>query len=98
MRYPPRRPASVPRLFGDRSSNARKQVHGHLRATLPVSMKAGTQGIFAGVLARRKPRLLLRFRGSLSLRLAERNLVGLLFHEPPRTTRRSLFGLLPLKQ
>ena len=40
-----------------------------------------------GVLARRKPTLLLRLSGWLLLRLAERRLLGLLFHEPPRRTR-----------
>ena len=39
-------------------------------------------------LARRNPTLLFRFDAVLLLRLAERNLCGLLFHEPPRRTRR----------
>ena len=39
------------------------------------------------VLARRKPMLLLRLDGVFLLRLAERRLSGLLFHEPPRRTR-----------
>jgi hypothetical protein len=44
--------------------------------TLPVS-----------VLAKRKPLLLFRLVGLFLLRLAERNLLGLLFQEPPRRTR-----------
>jgi hypothetical protein len=42
-----------------------------------------------GSLAKRRPLLLLRLSVSFLLRLAERNLIGLLFHEPPRNTRRS---------
>ena len=45
------------------------------------------------VLARRNPRLLLRFDGSFLLRYAERQLSASLFQEPPRTTR--LEPLLP---
>lgn len=37
--------------------------------------------------ATRNPTLLLRFSGLFLLRLAERKLCGLLFHEPPRNTR-----------
>lgn len=37
----------------------------------------------------RKPRLLLRLAGLFLLRLAERALDGLLFHEPPRNARRA---------
>ena len=44
-------------------------------------------GIPGSVLAARKPVLLFRFAGSFLLRLAERVLFGLLFQEPPRTTR-----------
>ena len=39
------------------------------------------------VLARRKPRFELRLPGSFLLRLAERQLVALLFQLPPRLTR-----------
>lgn len=39
------------------------------------------------VLARRKPRLLLRLSGCQLLRLATRALAGVLFQEPPRFTR-----------
>lgn len=41
------------------------------------------------VLAKRKPLLLLRLSGVFLLRLAERKLFALLFHEPPRSTRLS---------
>jgi hypothetical protein len=37
--------------------------------------------------ATRKPRLLFRLSGSFLLRFDERRLSGLLFQEPPRTTR-----------
>ena len=39
------------------------------------------------VLARRKPRLLLRLPGLFLLRFAERAFSAVLFHEPPRITR-----------
>lgn len=39
------------------------------------------------VLARRKPRLLLRLPGSFLLRFAERQFLALLFQPPPRLTR-----------
>jgi len=39
------------------------------------------------VLETRKPVLLFRFSGVFLLRLADRVLFGLLFHEPPRSTR-----------
>jgi len=42
--------------------------------------------------ARRNPRLLFRLSGSLLFRLAERTFLGLLFHEPPRRDRRSLWA------
>jgi hypothetical protein len=41
----------------------------------------------------RNPLLLLLFDGSLLLRLAQRQLLELLFQEPPRNT----FGLLPFR-
>ena len=41
-----------------------------------------------GGLAKRKPLLLLRLEAVFLLRLAERRLFGLLFQEPPRSTRR----------
>jgi hypothetical protein len=37
--------------------------------------------------ANRNPMLLLRLSGVLLLRFAERRLLALLFHEPPRNTR-----------
>ncbi|MEZ4888811.1 MAG: hypothetical protein R3E32_29060 [Chitinophagales bacterium] len=40
-----------------------------------------------GVLAQRKPLLLLRFVGLFLFRFAERQLFGLLFQDPPRSTR-----------
>jgi len=42
----------------------------------------------------RKPLLLFRLSGVFLLRLAERQFVGLLFHDPPRSTRRH-FGPAP---
>ena len=39
------------------------------------------------VLATRKPLLLFRLPGSFLLRLVERRFLGLLFQEPPRSTR-----------
>ena len=39
------------------------------------------------MLAKRNPLLLFRLDGVLLLRLAERALIALLFHEPPRNTR-----------
>jgi hypothetical protein len=50
-----------------------------------------------GGLARRNPLLSLRLSGSFLLRFAARNLLGLLFHEPPRSTRRPPDGPFPLK-
>ena len=47
------------------------------------------------VLATRKPRLLFRFVVVFLLRLAERTFLGLLFQEPPRTTRRGDRSGLP---
>jgi hypothetical protein len=60
---------------------------------LPASLEAGIRELRA-VLARRKPRLLLRLSGVLLFRLAQRALTGLLFHDPPRLTR--LEPLTPL--
>ena len=40
------------------------------------------------MLAKRKPVLLFRLSGVFLLRLADRLLFGLLFQEPPRSTRR----------
>jgi hypothetical protein len=40
----------------------------------------------SGVLARRKPLLLLRLSGLFLLRFADRQFLGLLFQEPPRNT------------
>jgi len=45
--------------------------------------------------ATRKPLLSFRLSGLFLLRLAERQFAGLLFHDPPRSTRR-LFGPNPL--
>jgi hypothetical protein len=45
--------------------------------------------------ARRNPRLLFRLSAVFLLRTAERTFLGLLFQEPPRTTRRPPYGLLP---
>ena len=64
------------------------------RAT-PTSALTKTVLGLAGALARRNPRLLFRLSGVFLLRLAERTLCGLLFHEPPRFTRWALSGRLP---
>ena len=45
--------------------------------------------------ARRKPRLLFRLSALFLLRLAERRFSGLLFQEPPRSTRRPPQGPFP---
>ena len=47
--------------------------------------------------ARRNPKLLFRLSGSLLFRLAERTFLGLLFHDPPRRDRRSLWAAPPDK-
>ena len=44
----------------------------------------------------RKPLLLLRLSGLFLLRLAARQFLGLLFHEPPRNTR--LFNRIPIRR
>jgi hypothetical protein len=44
------------------------------------------------VLAKRKPMLLFRLVAVFLLRVAERRFRGLLFQEPPRTTRREGAG------
>ena len=41
----------------------------------------------AGARAKRNPMLLFRLSGVLLLRFAERQLIALLFHDPPRSTR-----------
>ena len=43
----------------------------------------------------RNPLLLLRLSGLLLLRLADRQFVGLLFHEPPRNTRLAPYSFRP---
>ena len=58
------------------------------RAT-PAAAVAATVPGSAGGLARRNPWLLLRLPGVFLFRLAERTLSGLLFQEPPRSTRRA---------
>lgn len=52
-------------------------------------------GLREGANTTRNPLLLFRFAGLFLLRLADRQFLGLLFHEPPRSTRRTPFGLSP---
>lgn len=56
----------------------RRHILEHIVFRLKI-IKAGSN------LAQRKPMLLLVFVGSFLLRLAERTLLSLLFHEPPRS-------------
>ena len=55
-----------------------------------------SQGVGIAVLATRKPVLLFRLSGVFLLRLADRVLFGLLFQEPPRSTREA--GRRPQEQ
>ena len=64
-----------------RSPHAPGRTLLHARTIVDDTALAGV------VLARRKPLLLLRLSGVFLLRLAERRFVGLLFQEPPRSTR-----------
>ena len=52
-----------------------------------ISRERTLAPLLVPVLAKRKPLLLFRLDGVLLLRLAERALFALLFHEPPRNTR-----------
>ena len=61
-------------------------THGHPRYARRSLDCAGSD-TQAGGLARRKPSLSFASSVSFLLRFAERTLAGLLFHEPPRTTR-----------
>ena len=74
------------RLFGTRIQ-AKPGSWLMITRVTPVSALAKTVPDLAGALARRNPRLLFRLSGVFLLRLAERTLRGLLFHEPPRFTR-----------
>lgn len=58
---------------------------------LPVSnvIPAPAMPVDAGGLARQKPWLLFAFEAVFLLRFADRRFRGLLFQEPPRTTRRA---------
>ncbi len=78
---------------------AGKRAHGHPHITPDTSLDApvpdeGHLGRTGG-LARRKPLLLFRLSGLFLLRFAERTLLGLLFHEPPRNTRSPPYGPFP---
>lgn len=63
------------------------QVSGHKRHSRPILEQTGSGLVLVCVLARRKPRLLLRFPGVFLLRFAERQFLALLFQLPPRFTR-----------
>lgn len=56
-------------------------------STFAVIASLETTSLKLTVLERRKPLLLFLLSGVLLLRLAQRRLAGLLFHEPPRKTR-----------
>ena len=65
----------------------RGSPHAPGRTLLHTRTIVDETALAAVVLARRKPLLLLRLSGVFLLRLAERRFVGLLFQEPPRSTR-----------
>ncbi len=63
------------------------RAHSGRRAPLRQHHRPDSGGLESPVLANRNPLLLFRLEGVLLLRLAERALIALLFHDPPRNTR-----------